>query len=91
MLAFTNFGLGVRNAQRSTTQNAGALLMRFLNAPHTINNRPLKTSPSYAKLKTEPPGWTTAAASFYFYLASARLAPIVALASNWFCESIGSC
>jgi hypothetical protein len=35
-------------------------------------------------MKTQPaPSWTTAAANF-FYLASARLAPIVALASTGF-------
>jgi hypothetical protein len=38
------------------------------------------------QIKTEPPSWTTAAASFvfYLYLASARLAPVVALASTGF-------
>jgi hypothetical protein len=59
----------------------------FLNVPH-INNRPLKTILSYAKLKlnrrtVELDDLAAAAASF-FYLASAGLAPIVALASTGF-------
>jgi hypothetical protein len=35
-------------------------------------------------MKTEPSSWTTAAAKKKFYLASVRLAPIVALASTSF-------
>jgi hypothetical protein len=35
-------------------------------------------------MKTEPSSWTTAAAKFWFRLASARLAPIVALALTSF-------
>jgi len=35
-------------------------------------------------MKTEPSSWTTAAAIFFPHLASARLAPIVALASTSF-------
>jgi hypothetical protein len=33
-------------------------------------------------MKTEPSSWTTAAAIFFFYLASVRLAPIVTPAST---------
>jgi hypothetical protein len=36
------------------------------------------------QIKTEPSSWTTAAANFVFCLTSARLAPIVALASTSF-------
>jgi hypothetical protein len=36
------------------------------------------------QIKTEPSSWTTAAANYFFYLASARLAPIVTLASTSF-------
>ena len=35
-------------------------------------------------MKTQPASWTTAAANFFFRLASARLAPIVTLASTSF-------
>jgi hypothetical protein len=35
-------------------------------------------------MKTQPASWTTAAAIFFFHLASTRLAPIVALASTSF-------
>ena len=35
-------------------------------------------------MQTEPSSWTTAAAKFFFYLASVRLAPIVTLASTSF-------
>jgi hypothetical protein len=35
-------------------------------------------------MKTQPASWTTAAANLFFHLASARLAPIVTLASTSF-------
>ena len=41
-------------------------------------------------MKTEPSSWTTAAASFFFHLASVRLAPIVALASTSFANPASS-
>ena len=37
-----------------------------------------------SQIKHKPESWTTAAANFFFHLASARLAPIVALASTSF-------
>jgi hypothetical protein len=56
------------------------------NVPH-INNRPLAAVESQSiicQIKTRPPSWTTAAAIFFFRLASASLEPIVALASTGF-------
>jgi hypothetical protein len=34
-------------------------------------------------MKTQPASWTTAAANLFFYLASVKLAPIVALAFSY--------
>jgi hypothetical protein len=41
-------------------------------------------------MKTQPASWTTAAANLFFHLASARLAPIVALASTSFANPASS-
>jgi hypothetical protein len=55
----------------------------FLNVPH-INNRPSKPILSYAKLKLNRRVGRQRQPILFFYLASARLAPIVALASTSF-------
>jgi hypothetical protein len=70
-----------RRQQAARQSTRGALY--FLNVPH-INNRPLKTSLSYAKWKLNPRVGHDSGSQFFFHLASARLAPIVALASTAF-------
>jgi hypothetical protein len=72
-MAMARPGAGVLIAGRSSL---------FKRAPY--KQQAVENQSSTCQIKTDPSSWTTAAASFGFYLASARLAPVVALASTSF-------
>jgi hypothetical protein len=63
------------------TVGRGGLLL-FKRAPY--KQQAVENQSIICQMKTEPSSWTTAAANFFFHLASVRLAPIVTLASTSF-------
>ena len=74
-------GMGLAWAAWGRMGIRGGLLL-FKRAPY--KQQAVENQSIICQMKTEPSSWTTAAANFFFHLASVRLAPIVAFVSASF-------